>query len=83
MCQNSTEVHNTWHKGMKNNANKAVSEAMRMKAEEARTELNNSPNGMPRLVTGLKSDSNEFEGGRCISGSDGKLCINEKERGIV
>ena len=45
------------------------------------TELQNSPNGMFRQVRGLKTDSREVEGGRCMRGSDGKLCFSEKERG--
>ena len=48
---------------------------MREKAEEALTELQDCPNGMFRLVKGLKTDSKEVEGG-----SDGKLCFSEKER---
>ena len=68
---------------MKNKANKSVSKAMREMAEEVLTELQNCPNGMFRLVRGLKTDSKEFEGGRCVIGSDGKLCFSEKERGIV
>ena len=35
------------------------------------------------LVRGLKTDSEEVEGGRCMRGSDGKLCFSEKERGNV
>ena len=35
------------------------------------------------LVRGLKADSKEVEGGRCMRGSDGKLCFSEKESGIV
>ena len=35
------------------------------------------------LVKGLKTDSKKVEGGRCMRGSDGKLCFNEKERGKV
>ena len=31
----------------------------------------NCPNGMFRLVKGLKTDSKEVEGGRCIRGSNG------------
>ena len=34
---------------------------------------------MIRLVTGLKTDSKEVEGGGCMSGSDGKLCFSEKK----
>ena len=34
------------------------------------------------LVNGLKTDSKEVEGGRCMRGSDEKLCFSEKERGI-
>ena len=60
--------------------NKAVSKAMREKAEEAVSELENCPNGMFSLVKGLKTDSKEVEGGRCMRGSDGRLCFIEKER---
>ena len=35
------------------------------------------------LVKGLKTDSKEVEGGRCIKLSDGKLCFSENERGKV
>ena len=35
------------------------------------------------LVKGLKTDSKEVEGGRCLGGSDGKLCFSENERGEV
>ena len=36
---------------------------------------------MLRLVKGLKADSKEVEGGRCMKGNDGKLCFNKIERG--
>ena len=32
------------------------------------------------LVMGLKIDCEEVEEGRCLRGSDGKLCLDEKER---
>ena len=78
MCRNSTEENKMRHKSMKK---KAVTKAMREKAEEAFTELQNCTNGMLRLAKGLKTDSNEIEGGRCMRGSDGKLCFSEKESG--
>ena len=80
MCQNSTVENKRWYECMKNKANEAVCKTMREKAEEALTELQNCPNGMLRLVKGLKTDSKEVEGGRCMRGSDGKLCFGEKER---
>ena len=43
----------------------------------------NCTSGMSRLVKGLKTDSKEVEGGRCMRGSDGKLCFSDKERGKV
>ena len=46
---------------------------MREKAEEAPNELQNCPYGMLRQVKGLKTDSKEVEGGRCMTGSDGKV----------
>ena len=52
-------------------------------AEEVLTELENCLNGMFRLVKGLKTDSEEVEGGRCMRGSDGKLGFSVKERGKV
>ena len=62
---------------MKNKTKKAVSNAMREKAEEALAELQNCSNGMFRLVIGLKTDGREIEGGRCMKGSDGNLCFSE------
>ena len=47
---------------MKNKAKKAVSKAMRVKAEEELTELQRCPNGMLRVVKGLKTGSKEVEG---------------------
>ena len=67
---------------MINKAKKAVSTAMKEKAEDAFTELKNCRNGMFRLVKGLKTDSIEVTG-RCMRGGDGKLCFSEKERGKV
>ena len=64
---------------MKNKVKKAVSRAMREKAEEALTGLNNYPNVMSRLVIGPKIDSKKVEGGWCMRGSDGRLCISDKE----
>ena len=46
---------------MKNKAKKAVSKAMREKTEEPRIELKNCPNGMFRLVKGLKTDSKNLK----------------------
>ena len=83
MCQYSTEENKRRYKSMKNKANKVVSKAMREKADEALTELQNCPYGMFRPVKGLKTDSKEVEGGRCMRGSDEKLCFSEKERGKV
>ena len=56
---------------------------MREKAEEVLTEMQNCQYGMLRLVKGLKTDSKEVEGGRCMKGNDEKLCFSEKERGNV
>ena len=71
------------YKSMKNKAKKAVSMAIKEKAEEAHTELKHCPNRMFRLVIRLRTDSKDVEGGRCMRGSDGKLCFREKERGNV
>ena len=60
--------------------NKAVSKAMREKAEKVFTELQNCPNEMLRLVKGLKTDSKEVGVGRSMRVSDEKLCFSEKER---
>ena len=83
MWQNSTEENKRRYKSMKNKAKKIVTKAMREKAEEALTELQNCQNGMIRLGKWLKADSKEVEGGGCMRGNDGKLCFSEKERGNV
>ena len=80
-CRNSTEENR--HKSMMNRAKKAASKAMTDKTEKELTWSKNCPNGMSRLVKGLKTDSKEVEEGRCKRGSDGKLYLSEKERGKV
>ena len=65
---------------MKNKAEKAVSKSMREKAQKAHTELKSCPNGILRLVRGLKINSKEVEIGRCMRGRDGKLYFSEKEK---
>ena len=38
---------------------------------------------MLSLVEGVKTDSKEVQGGRCMRESDGKLCLSKKEGGKV
>ena len=83
MCQNSTDGNKRRCKSMKNKASKAVSKAMREMAEEAITELHHCQYGMFRQVKGLKTDSKQVQGGRCVRGSDGKQCFSENERSKV
>ena len=68
---------------MKNKARKAVSKAMRERRWKRHLLIKKCQYGMLRLVRGLKTASKEVEGGRCMKGSDGKLCFSEKERGNV
>ena len=51
MCQNSTEENKRRFESMKSKAKKAVSKAMREKAEEVVSDLKNCPIGIFRLVT--------------------------------
>ena len=83
ICFNSTAGNMIRYKSMKNKTRKAVSIAMREKAEEVLTELKNCQNWMLGLVKGLKTDSKEVEGRRCMRGSDEKLCFSEIERGSL
>ena len=48
---------------------------MRDKAEDVVIELKHYPHGKLRPAKGMKSDSKEVEGGRCMRGSDGKLFL--------
>ena len=56
---------------------------MREKADEGYINLKNYPNGMSTLVRGFKIDSEELDGGRCVKGSNGKLCFTEMKTGKV
>ena len=78
MCQNSTEENKRRYQSMKGEAKNAVSKSMEEKAGDMLTELQNCPYMMFWLVKGLKTYSKEVEGGRCIRGSDGKMCFSEK-----
>ena len=53
---------------------------MKGMAEEGLIELRSCPNGMFRVEKGVMIDSKEVERGRCMRGSDGKLCISENDR---
>ena len=64
MCRNSTKENKWRYKGMKNKAMKAVSKAIRVKAEEALSELRNGPNGFFILAKPFKTDSKEVERGK-------------------
>ena len=66
MCQNSTDGNKRRYESMKNKANKAVSKAMREKAEEALNDFQNCPNWIFRPVKGQKTDSKDVKGGRCV-----------------
>ena len=77
MCWNSTEELYKMYRRVKKNARKAVSKAMREKAEEVLAKLNNFPYGMFRQAKVLKFGCAEVEGG-----SDGRLYFGEKERGL-
>ena len=81
MCRNSSEGNKRRYKGMKNKAKKAVLKEMRKKAEETLPILRNYSKVMFRLIKRLKIDSKEVKGGRCMRGSDGKLCFSEKQKG--
>ena len=54
--------------------------AMRGRAVEMFTDVKNCPNEMFRVVRGLKTDSKEVEGGRCMRRSDGNFCLREGKR---
>ena len=64
MCPNNSEDNKRKYRSMKNKAKKAVSKAIREKADEAFAELKMCPNWMFRMVKGLKTDSMEVVGGR-------------------
>ena len=83
MCQNGTGENKRRNKSMNIMQIKQASIAMREKAEEVLTDLQHCPNWMFRLVKGLKTDSKEVEGGRCMRGSYVRLCFSEKESGKV
>ena len=67
---------------MQNKTRKAVSKAI-YKLLLKRNEFINCPNEILRLVRGLNIDSKEVDGEICMRGSDGKMCLSEKERGKV
>ena len=45
------------------------------------TDFGKLTRGIFGLVTVLKVDSEEVDGGRCVRGRDGTLCFNAKDRG--
>ena len=76
MRRNNTDKCTNRLKSMKNTEEKAVSKAMREKAEEMLTELKNCKNGMIRLVRESKIDSNGVEGGSDVS------CVSVRRKDV-
>ena len=66
---------------MKSKVKKVVSKAIREKAEEVITGLKNCPNGMFGLVKGLKPDSKDFEGGKCMRGRM-ESCVSVRRKEV-
>ena len=83
MCRTSTVENTNRHKGKKKKAKNVVSKSIREKAEEALSELQDSPNGMFCHVKILRINSKGVEGGRWMRGNDEKLCFSENERGKI
>ena len=71
------------YEDMMNEVKKVVSKAVRENDENGFAGLKDCANRMFTLVEGLDIYSKEVEGGRCMRGSDGKLCFCEKEGGKV
>ena len=53
---------------------------MKEGADQELRELSEHPNRVSKLVKSMKKDGKDVEGGRCISGSDGRLNFCEKDR---
>ena len=68
---------------MKNRAKKVVAKAMKEAAEQELRELSEHPNKVFKLVKSMKKDGKDFEGGRCMRGSDRRLNFSGTERGRV
>ena len=81
MCISSTEKNKNRYESMKNKVKKAVSKGTIEKAEDGCNQLKICPNVIVRRVRALQVDSKEVEGGRCMRGSDGKMCFINRERG--
>ena len=61
MCKSSTDENMKRYGSIENKTKKAVSKAMREKAENALTYLKNCSNRMFRLVKGLQVDSRDVK----------------------
>ena len=83
MCKSETEANKARYKNMKNRAKKVVSKVMKKAAKRELRELNKHPNKVFKLVKSMKKDGKGVEGGRCMSGSDGRLNFSKKDRGKV
>ena len=79
MCKSGTEANKARYKNMKNRAKKVVAKAKKEAAERKLRELSEHPNKVFKLVKSMKKDGKDFEGGRCMRGSDGRLNFSEKE----
>ena len=80
MCKNRSEENKAKYKNIKNRTKKVVANSMRKESEKELTKLNKKTNNIFTLVTFMKKDGKDIEGGRCMKGKNGKLDFNEKDR---
>ena len=70
------------YKNMKNRAKKMVRKATKEVAVWELRELSEHRNKVFKLVRSMKNNGKDFERGRCMRGSDGRLSFNEKRKKV-
>ena len=80
-CKNRSAENKSNHGKARNPTKKVVAKAIKQAAEEEMKVLYNKSNDVFRLVKFMRRDGKDINGGGCMKDKDGRLVVNEKDRG--
>ena len=78
-CTNRS-AENKYRKA-RNETKKVTAKAMRQEAEEEMNVLCKKPNEVFKFVKFMRKEGRDIDGGGCMKDKDGRLVVNEKNRG--
>ena len=79
-CKTGLEEHNIFYRKMKNQSKKVIVKAMKTEAEKEIEEVRKKPNKILKFVKSTERNGKDVEGGKWITGRDGRIGFSQEVR---